>query len=332
MNADAADKRRAGSVVMRVLSAIDGYVMAPAPAARLAALRILMGGFAMIYLFARLPHFIGYGSFNPGQFRPVGVVWLLCAQPLPSAAVTGIAIGTAGLSIAFVLGYRMRVIGPMFAAALLWTISYANSWGMVFHTENLVVLHVLILGVSGSGHALSLDARRYASLGRDVPASHGRYGWPIKLMCFVVVIAYVLAGVAKLKNGGVSWLWGDELRNHVAIDNARKILLGDISSPLAPPLMHWESLWRFLATLTVALELAAPIALLSRRLAMFWVIGVVGFHWGVLVLMMIVFPYQMTVICFACFFAAETWIAWARARWRRFRQRRRDATPLSTTE
>ena len=55
---------------------------------------------------------------------------------------------------------------------------------------------------------------------------HGRYGWPIKLMCWVVVIAYVLAGVAKLKNGGMSWIWGDELRNHVALDNARKILLG----------------------------------------------------------------------------------------------------------
>ena len=310
----------------RALAAIDRYVMAPMPAARLGALRVLIGGFAAIYLLARLPYLLGHTRFGAHQFDPVGAVWLLCDAPLPSGLVTGLTFLTVALAIPFALGWRTRVTGPLFALALLWTLSYRNSWGMVFHTENLLVLHVLILAVSASGDAWSLDARRRARTGQGLAADtvHARYGWPVRLMCWVVVIAYVLAGIAKVQNGGMSWIWGDELRNHVALDNARKMLLGDIYSPLAAPLMEFSTLWKALAAMTVALELGAPIALLSRRLALGWVVGVVGFHLGVLALMMIAFPYQMVGVAFACFFRAEklaeTRLAgWLQARWRRWR-------------
>lgn len=312
--------------MISVLRAIDRHIMAPAPAARLAALRVLIGGFAMIYVFARLPYFLSYGGFTAAQFKPVGVVWLLCDAPLPSVVVTVLTLVTAVLSIPFFLGLGMRVVGPVFALLLLWTLSYRNSWGMVFHTENLLVLHVAILGITASADAWSLDARRRLRRAGGAQASgpddHGRYGWPIRLMCWVVVIAYVLAGVAKLQNGGMSWLWGDELRNHVALDNARKVLLGDIHSPLATPLMHWDMLWKFLATLTVVLELGAPIALLGRRLALIWVLAVIGFHLGVLALMMIAFPYQMVGVGFACFFRCENLLDRVHKRWQRRRQRR----------
>ena len=302
---------------------LDRYVMSPAPAARLAALRVLVGGFAMIYVAARLPYLLSYGGFSPTQFQPVGVVFVLCDNPLPGWSVTALTAATVALSIPFFLGLYARVLGPVFAFSLLWTLSYRNSWGMVFHTENLLWLHVFILSVTASADAWSLDAlrrRRARAQGADrSPTEHGRYGWPIKLMCWVVVIAYVLAGVAKLKNGGMNWLWGDELRNHVALDNAKKILLGDIHSPLAGPLMHWESLWRLLATVTVALELGAPMALFGGRLALFWVIAVIGFHLGVLALMIIVFPYQMLGVAFVCFFRCERLLEWTRARWQRWR-------------
>lgn len=308
-----------------VLGRIDHYFMGPVPAARLAALRVLMGGYAMIYIFARLPHFMSYGGFSPNQFAPVGVVELLCDNPLQNWLVIALTLATAAASIPFFLGLYMRFAGPVFALLLLWTLTYSNSWGMVFHTENLLCLHVLILGFTASADAWSVDARRR---GQDPPDDHGRYGWPIKLMCWLIVIAYVLAGIAKMQNGGMSWLWGDELRNHVALDNARKVLLGDIYSPLAAPLMHWDTLWKLLATMTIALELGAPIALLGGRVALAWVVMVVGFHLGVLALMMIAFPYQMLGICFACFFASEKLLERVAARWRRWRESRRSASSV----
>lgn len=307
-------------LLARVATAVDSYVMTPMPAARLGVLRILVGGFALVYLFARLPYLLSYAYFVPEQFRPIGVV-AVTDRPLLPAVVIALTLVTAALSIPFVLGWRYRVVGPLFAALCLWTLTYRNAWGMVFHTENLLVMHVIVLGLSRSADAWSLDARAAARAGRAEPAPHGRYGWPVRLMTWIIVIAYILAGVAKLKNSGTGWIWGDELRNYIAIDNARKVLLGDIYSPLAAPLLHVDYLFRVLAALTLVIELAAPVALLSVRAALVWVLLALGFHWGVLVLMMIVFPYQMTGVGFACFFPVERGADWLRAR---YEKRRRD--------
>jgi hypothetical protein len=284
-----------------LLGSLDRWWMAPAPPERLAALRILVGGFALIYLLARLPYFLSHAHFDPNQYRPVGILALVLDRPLVPLAVYVITLATAACALPFVLGWRYRITGPLFAALLLWTLTYRHSWGMVFHTDNLLMLQVLILGITPAAHAWSLDARRRGS----TPAPHGRYGWPLRLMCCVVVVAYLLAGVAKLRNAGMDWVWGDELRNHIALDNARKALLGDIYSPLAAPLMHWDGLFRLLALATLLVELGAPLALFGRRAAAVWVLLAVGFHLGVLALMMIAFPYQMLGISFACFFPVE---------------------------
>ncbi|WP_428264161.1 HTTM domain-containing protein [Haliangium sp.] len=301
----AAPVRRSRGPVGRLLGRIDGYWMAPAPARRLAVVRLAVGGFALLYLLSRVPHWLSYAHFDPQQYRPVGLLAWVLPRPLVPVAVQSITMATIACAVPFVLGWRWRVFGPLFAALLLWTLSYRNSWGMVFHTENLLVIQVLVLGLSRSADAWSLDSRRRGRAGGPEPAPDGRYGWPLKLMCWVVVIAYVLAGVAKLRNAGMDWLWGDELRNHIALDNARKILLGDIYSPVAGPLMHWDLLYRVLAFATIVAELGAPLALLSVRIAAVWVAVVIGFHVGVLVLMMIAFPYQMFGIGFLCFFAVE---------------------------
>lgn len=271
-----------------------------APAERLGFVRVLVGTFVLVYVGVRIGHLIGYASFDPNHFRPVGVVSVL-DRPLLPWVVRGLGVATLIMAVPFLLGWRFAITGPIFAALLLWTISYRNSWGMIWHTENLMVIQVLILGITPSADAWSLDARRR---GDPMPPDR-RYGWPLRLMCAVVVIAYVIAGLAKLRNAGGGWIFGDELRNYVATDNLRKVLMGDWYSPLAAPLLHISWLFQGLAFLTIVVELGAPLALLGRRWALVWVVLVMGFHWGVLALMMIGFPYQMCGIGFACFFEVE---------------------------
>ncbi|GAB4569531.1 MAG: hypothetical protein Tsb0020_23720 [Haliangiales bacterium] len=305
----------------RVGGVIDRYWMAPMPAKRLAALRIAIGGFALLYLVFRLPYWLSYAHFDPYQYQPVGLLAWLLPKPLVPLAVQGLIAATIACAVPFVLGWRYRVFGPLFALLLLVTLTYRNSWGMIFHTENLMVMHILVLGLVRAADAWSLDASRpsvpSAATSDAEDSVNGRYGWPIRLMCWIVVIAYVLAGIAKLRNAGMEWLWGDELRNHIAIDNARKLLLGDIYSPIAGPLMHFDVMYRILALLTVAAELGAPLALLGRRVAALWVVVVIGFHIGVIALMMIMFPYQVFGVAFLCFFRPERWPARLRARLRR---------------
>jgi len=281
------------------------------PARRLAALRILIGGFAAGYVLARLPHLLSYARFDADLFRPVGIVSLL-SRPLPAAVVVALAILAAVVGPLFALGYRYRVTGPLFSVLLLWVLSYRNSFGMIFHTENLMTLHVLVLGLAPAADAWSLDGRR-----REAPAADsGRYGWPIRLACWITVVAYFLAGVAKFRWGGTGWLDGEVLRNLVATDTVRKMLLGSFYSPVAGLMSEWDGAFKGFAVLTVLFELGAPVALLGRRCAALWSVLAIGFHWGVQVIMMITFPYPMFAFAFASFFPIDEW-------WVRWRERRR---------
>ncbi|MCA9657670.1 MAG: metallophosphoesterase, partial [Myxococcales bacterium] len=149
---------------MSLAARLDRFWRPETPATRLAALRILLGAFALVYLAVRLPHLASAGSFDPAGFKPIGVTALLggpLAAPLPGI----LAVAALALAVAFVVGWRFAITGPLFAAALLWVTTYRNSWGMVFHTENLMVMHVLVVGLGASADAWSLDARRRRAAG-----------------------------------------------------------------------------------------------------------------------------------------------------------------------
>jgi hypothetical protein len=142
-------------------------------------------------------------------------------------------------------------------------------------------------------------------------------------MSLVTCLAYLLAGIAKVRYGGDAWTSGDILRHHVAIDAVRKELLGSTSSPLAGPLIGQTWLFAALALATMALELGAPVAMIGGKVAVVWVVGIVGFHYGVVVLMVISFPYPMSGVAFASFFRVERLGRWGIRRFQRWRSARR---------
>jgi len=215
------------------------------------------------------------------------------------------------LAVLFIAGRWYRVVAPLFAVALLWVMTYRNSWAMPFHTENLLVLHVIVLALSPAAAAWSWDA--------GAPHEpHERFGWPLRLMAVLTCVTYVLAGIAKLRMAGLDWAGGDYLRDQIAVDNLRKILLGSPPSPLATPLLEHRWLFAILAVMTLAIELGAPLALLGGRTAAVWALAAWSFHAGVLVLMFIVFPYPLSGVAFAPLFPAERLVE----RIRRFRARR----------
>ena len=265
----------------------------------MATLRLLTGAFAVIYFMVRAPVMASFASFGAAQFEPVGLARVLPA-PLPAGAVLSLYLAAIGFGLLFTLGAWFRVTGPGFALLALWVTSYRNSWGMVFHTDNLIVVHLGVLALSDAAAALSLDAR-----GRAAPAPDGRFGWPVRLICAVTVLAYVLAGIAKLKASGWSWMAGETLRNYIAFDAVRKEQIGSVHSPFGAWLVQLAWPFPVIGTLTMALELLGPLALLHRRAAQLWVAGVYGFHAGVLATMAIAFPYPLSGVAFASFFACE---------------------------
>jgi len=285
---------------MNPLQRLAASYWAPAPAKRLAMLRILIGGYTVLYLAFGIGGMVSVAKLATRQFKPVGPIAVL-SEPLAYGLVVAIAVAAIAIGIAFVLGFRHRITGPLFALAALWVISYRNSWGMIFHTENLMVLHVIVVGLApGAADAWSWDAR-----GRDTPADGARYGWPIKLLCILTLTTYFLAGYAKLSVSGVHWATSDTLRGLVAYDNVRKIELGDMHSPIGAALVGQGWLFPPLAAVSLFLEVAAPLALLGRRIAKVWCVAAWSFHVGVLAVMAIMFHYPVLGVAYASFFAVE---------------------------
>lgn len=285
-------------------------VDASAPPERLAMFRILTGVFAVAYLVIRLPVFVELGDRKSG-FDGVGVAALL-GSPAPSSIV----YGTIGLTLlagcGFIGGWRFRLTGPAFAFGMLALTSYRGSWGQLLHFENLLVLHLLIVGLAASADAWSSDARR--SDGRATDSTV--YGWPLALAALVLVITYVIAGVAKLRYGGVDWIVGDTLRNHVAYSAARLDLLGGTPSPFAEWAVRNDRWWPVAAAATVVVELVAPVALLGGRIRTAWVVAAWLMHVGILVFMFVGFPYPLFVVAFAPLYRLER--LWTeRPRWLR---------------
>jgi hypothetical protein len=291
----------------------------PVPAARLALLRIAIGSFAFVYLAVRTRSLLAVTAFAPTEFRPVGIVSLLAA-PLPAAWVYAIDCLALASGVAFVCGAGFKLVGPVFAALLLWMTSYRSSWGMIFHTDNLLVLHVLVLAVSPAADTLSWDARRRTRAGKVAEAAaatgfgdeHARYGWAIRTMAVLTASTYVLAGVAKLKLSGGAWLGGGLLRSHIAYDNLRKLELGSEVSALGVWFVKHPAVFAPLAIMTMLVELGAPLALLHRRAALAWCVAAWSFHVGVALLMSITFLYPLSGIAYLPLFSVER----ALARWR----------------
>ena len=182
---------------------------------------------------------------------------------------------------------------------------------MIYHSRNILVLHILILGFVRSADGFSLDSVRRRRRGLEVSSSvHWQYGWPIQLLCAVTVATYCVAGVAKVTGDlGWSWIVGEALRDQIAVDALRKEVLGARASPLAFAL--YDQIWLFSAagTGTLLLELGAPLALLHRRLSTLWVLGAFCMHWGILLVMGIQFRYQLSGLVFLSFLEIENVIA-----------------------
>jgi HTTM domain len=297
--------------VSAVFSSLAARWFQPAPAERLSLLRVAIGAYALLYLLVRYTNLKSYGGFEDNQFEPVGPVALI-SEPLSSDFVTLLLLAAICLGITFVAGWRFAITGPLFALLLLWVISYRNSFGQIFHTENLMVLSVLILALAPAADTYSLDEK---SGRKRAEVDDGySYGWAIRLICLVTVLAYVVAGLTKLQNASADWLTGDVLRNYVAYDNLRKIELGDVHSPLGAWMVSYA--WTFppLAAFSLAVELGAPFALLGGRFSRIWIGAAWVFHVGVLAVMAIMFPYQLLGVAFLPFLPMEEI-------WQRFRER-----------
>ena len=256
----------------------------PVPARRLAVVRSVTFGYALAWLVVRGRYLHDVSQLPPRRWDPVGVLDVAGSPPADGVVLAVWTLAVVACTLTAV-GRGTSVTAPLGAGAVLVLVTYTSSFGQVFHTEHLLVLAV----------AAVVEPERDGVV----------RGWPLELMMCVVVVVYVLAGVAKLRWSGASWITGDVLRNWIAVDNLRKELFGDISSPLGGWLSTVSWVWGPVAVATLAVELGAPVALVTGRVRYAWVAVAWVFHVGVFLLMAISFPYQLLGVAYLAFLPAE---------------------------
>lgn len=293
----------------KIWRAIERALLIEAPATRLALLRIVLTLYPLYYLITRRRLLHNIGGTSRTVFKPVGGAAFLDA-PISMGLYDLIVLLTIISGVLFLLGALRRVSGPLFALGLLFVLSYRNSWSHIYHSRNLAVVHIFILGFARSADALSIDAWLWRRFGRVAnprdPAGHWEYGWPVRLICAVTVITYFLAGVAKVAGPyGFSWAAGEVVRSQVTVDAFRKDLLGGQPSTVFVALYHQVWLFTIMGIGTLVLELGAPLVLFVRRLLKPWVVGAYGMHVGIYVFMDIGFDYYLSGLVFLSFFEIE---------------------------
>ena len=294
----------------RWLKWFEAKLFARHSAYNLAVIRLLVGGYAMWFL-RRYQYSIVRTCTETGaeHFSPVGVASFL-SEPLAPTTFVFLFSACALMAPLFFLGAFHRIVGPVFGLLFLFVVTYRQSWGFVYHTENLLVLHVGVLGFSPAAQVLSLDKEvaswnktlRKLLLVSEQPAASWRFGWPVQLMILVTGVAYWVAGMAKLGQSGLSWATDAQLLDHIGNNALRYHFFAKGASEftyVAYSLPAW--VWPTLAILSLALEIGAPFSILNEKLALLIALSLFGFHWGILKMMGIPFMYQLCGVAYACF-------------------------------
>src|SRR5262245_30673466 len=172
-----------------IIKQLRDFWFEPAPATRLGMLRILIGAFVVWYLVPQQDSFQAVAQSDPRLFAPVGVIF---HGPIGVELFQWLMRATILAAVCLTLGLWHRVTGPTCAALALWLFCYRHSWNKLYHSDNVVVFHLIVLGLSRSADALSLDAfiRRWRMPGAAASQAGSRYGWPVRLMCGLIVSTY----------------------------------------------------------------------------------------------------------------------------------------------
>jgi hypothetical protein len=124
-----------------------------------------------------------------------------------------------------VLSAALVIVGAATRWAFAALAAGAAAWGVVnafrysSHSASALLLALLCLVPARWGDAWSLDAWRRRRRGHDVRAADPRdYGWIIWMPGFVLGVTLCAAAVAKLRAGGLGWIFNGTVKYHFLTD------------------------------------------------------------------------------------------------------------------
>jgi len=249
------------------------WLLAPAPVARVAVLRVVVLLFVPVDVLLTTTWVRGHASVPGELYVPLRIGRLLpLPTPGPWVEVLQVALVAAALvaAVAAVRDRLPRVTGWLVAVLYLEWMVVAMSYGKVDHDRFAFLVALFVLPSVGSA-PLRSRARTEAA------------GWALSMVALAVVATYVLAAVAKLRFGGPDWVDGATLVRAVV----RR------STPLSEPLLQVPQVLHAAQYGIMVMELLVAPLLLVRwrdpRTTWLLAAGFLGFHLLTFAMITIVF-------------------------------------------
>jgi hypothetical protein len=265
--------------VNRWLELWNAYWFPRTTSLSLAGARIVAVAAELFWLFPSLDYHVNLATKNTQFSDPQPLIRLIDAL-LPRSAVftaggmTTIYWLTAAAGMLALVGLFTRTSMFVFALGVWFFISHGYSYADVHHTQALFAIFLMTLPFAPIGHSLSVDAvlRRRRAAVRPETERLDTVMWPLKLAHVLLAMTYFSTGITKLLSGGLAWMNGYTLQNHIFSDAINR----DI--PIGIWLSQQHTLCILLAIGTIAFELFFFLSILLPRTAPWFFVGGILFH------------------------------------------------------
>ncbi|HVZ37283.1 MAG TPA: hypothetical protein VG963_32905, partial [Polyangiaceae bacterium] len=223
-------------------------------------------------------NYSGYAELERWAWYPAGLFEAFSIAP-PSASLLALVsvVGSVSALLALV-GLLYRLAAPLAAISSFILLGLPQNFGKVDHSENLLVLALLVFSFARAADAWSIDAwlRRRWSIGAwlsrrsasgtetarvRVTQPSGYYTWPRRFLLLLVVTMYGAAGASKLLHSGWAWALSDSFRWLLL----RHHFTHHPPTQLGVWIANYPALCQGLALGALLTELLCPLSLLSRK-------------------------------------------------------------------
>ena len=247
--------------------------LAPLHGVERALVYLLLFGAALVSPSSPLRGVVRYRAMAPEWFEAQGLLGALGVGWVhPELVSLGVAVLTVSW-LAAAAGLFTRgsaIVTAVLATAIHAITLQANHFTRAWY---LPVAALVVLAMTRSTDRFALD-----HLWRNRPVDPPRAdlsssGLPRRLLLVAAVGFYFASGCSKIRDAGFGWADGVSLG----------FWLDDKSAPLAQSLTEQPYVLVAVSTLVLAVELGAPLALVSRHLRVAFVLGWIALHVGIFV-------------------------------------------------
>lgn len=272
----------------RWISLWNSYWFPATTSLNLAGARIFAVAAQLFWLFPSLNNNINLATKNSQFASPQPLIRAIDAIVprevlFTASGLTTVYWITAAAGLAALVGFYTRTALFVLAMGTWFFVSHSYSYADVHHTQALFAIFLMALAFSPAGESLSIDAvvrrRRARREGRstDGPERTDTAMWPLKLAHVLLAMTYFSTGITKLLSGGLAWMNGYTLQNHIFSDAINRDL------PVGIWLAQQHTLCILLAIATILFEVFYLVSILLPRTAPYWFVSGILFHVGLFV-------------------------------------------------